>query len=84
MLSLIRREEEESVFPDRSTNRNPKLIHPHRWLDPVGRIRVVVGEERICVQGIIAQKPPRAPMEVIRAGLGDETGHCTGATAKFS
>ena len=71
-------------FTDRPADGKPKLIHPYRWLDPVGRVGSWLAKNEFASSASLRKNHHAAPVEVICPGLGDQAGHCAGAPTKFS
>ena len=77
VILLIRQEEEQFVFNDRSAERSTELVEAQGL--PVNAS--LIQEERVGVIGVVAIEFPTAAVIAIRAGFGYQVGHGTGAVA---
>jgi len=61
-ITLISTEEKQLVLHDWAADGAAELVQPQWSLHTFGGIGVVIGEERIGIQGIVAEIFPCAPM----------------------
>src|SRR4029077_5802419 len=82
-LPLIRSKEEHLTLLERATQGSAELVQTHRQSLAVCRIGNVVGKKWISVEGFVTYELPRAPVQLIAAGLGNQVRDCAGAAPDF-